>query len=284
MEYRRSEVGAGIFILVSFIILALMIFAVSDIQSLFKKKKEIKVLFQYSDGIEKNAPVRYSGIKIGKVTNIRMAPEFGDKVELTLSIYRDAIIKEDTRAAIKTQGLVGDKYVELSGGSPQMSVLEPGKLLIGEESFKLEDLTKAGLELVTKMKGIANNIDRIANNIDRMTGDPATTASIKTILHNLQDTSANLEVMTSSKDEVAQGLKNLPEMLKKLEDLTTVILKKLEDSSTNLKAVTEKTDTMLGDNKKKIDDTLDNIKQMTQNLKETSEDVKSHPWKLLRKP
>ncbi len=284
MEYRRSEVGAGIFILVSFIILALMIFAVSDIQSLFKKKKEIKVLFQYSDGIEKNAPVRYSGIKIGKVTNIRMAPEFGDKVELTLSIYRYAIIKEDTRAAIKTQGLVGDKYVELSGGSPQMSVLEPGKLLIGEESFKLEDLTKAGLELVTKMKGIANNIDRIANNIDRMTGDPATTASIKTILHNLQDTSANLEVMTSSKDEVAQGLKNLPEMLKKLEDLTTVILKKLEDSSTNLKAVTEKTDTMLGDNKKKIDDTLDNIKQMTQNLKETSEDVKSHPWKLLRKP
>lgn len=284
MEYRRSEVGAGIFILVSFIILAFMIFAVSDIQSLFKKKKEIKVLFQYSDGIEKNAPVRYSGIKIGKVTNIRMAPEFGDKVELTLSIYHDAIIKEDTRAAIKTQGLVGDKYVELSGGSPQMSVLEPGKLLIGEESFKLEDLTKAGLELVTKMKGIANNIDRIANNIDRMTGDPATTASIKTILHNLQDTSANLEVMTSSKDEVAQGLKNLPEMLKKLEDLTTVILKKLEDSSTNLKAVTEKTDTMLGDNKKKIDDTLDNIKQMTQNLKETSEDVKSHPWKLLRKP
>ena len=284
MEYRRSEVGAGIFILVSFIILALMIFAVSDIQSLFKKKKEIKVLFQYSDGIEKNAPVRYSGIKIGKVTNIRMAPEFGDKVELTLSIYHDAIIKEDTRAAIKTQGLVGDKYVELSGGSPQMSVLEPGKLLIGEESFKLEDLTKAGLELVTKMKGIANNIDRIANNIDRMTGDPATTASIKTILHNLQDTSANLEVMTSSKDEVAQGLKDLPEMLKKLEDSTTVILKKLEDSSTNLKAVTEKTDTMLGDNKKKIDDTLDNIKQMTQNLKETSEDVKSHPWKLLRKP
>lgn len=284
MEYRRSEVGAGIFILVSFIILALMIFAVSDIQSLFKKKKEIKVLFQYSDGIEKNAPVRYSGIKIGKVTNIRMAPEFGDKVELTLSIYRDAIIKEDTRAAIKTQGLVGDKYVELSGGSPQMPVLEPGKLLIGEESFKLEDLTKAGLELVTKMKGIANNIDRIANNIDRMTGDPATTASIKTILHNLQDTSANLEVMTSSKDEVAQGLKNLPEMLKKLEESTTVILKKLEDSSTNLKAVTEKTDTMLGDNKKKIDDTLDNIKQMTQNLKETSEDVKSHPWKLIRKP
>jgi phospholipid/cholesterol/gamma-HCH transport system substrate-binding protein len=284
MEYRRSEVGAGIFILVSFIILALMIFAVSDIQSLFKKKREIKVLFQYSDGIEKNAPVRYSGIKIGKVTSIRMASEFGDKVELTLSVYRDAIIREDTRAAIKTQGLVGDKYVELSGGSPQMPVLQPGKLLIGEESFKLEDLTKAGLELVTKMKGIANNIDRVANNIDRMTDDPAMTASIRTILHNLQDTSANLEVMTSSKDEVAKGLKNLPEMLEKMEDSTTLILKKLEDSSTNLKAVTEKTDTMLGDNKKKIDDTLENIKQMTQNLKETSEDVKSHPWKLIRKP
>ena len=119
MEYRRNEIRAGIFLLISFVILVVMIFAVSDIQSLFKKKKEVKVLFQFSDGIEKNAPVRLSGIKIGKVSDIRVVPEKGDKVELTLSVFNDTVLRRDTKAAIKTLGLVGGKYVELSGGTPQ---------------------------------------------------------------------------------------------------------------------------------------------------------------------
>jgi len=85
-------------------------------------------------------------------------------------------------------------------------------------------------------------------------------------------------------EQKSQGLKNLPEMLKKLEDSSTIILKKLEDSSTNSECRYERNRHHFSDNKKKIDDTLDNIVQMTQNLKDTSEDVKSHPWKLLRKP
>jgi phospholipid/cholesterol/gamma-HCH transport system substrate-binding protein len=266
MEYRRSEIGAGIFLLISFVILAVMIFAVSDIQSLFKKKKEFKVLFRYSDGIEKNAQVRYAGVKIGKVTHVRVAPESSDKVELTLSVYSDAVIKRDTTAAIKTLGLVGGKYVELTGGSSKALPIEPGGVLIGEESFKLEDLTKAGLEAVGKLKNVANNLNA-------MLGDPATTKSIKVIVKNLQDTSENLKVMTSSKEEVAQGLKNLPELIKKLDETTA-----------NLKLLTTKTDKLVDDNKKKIDDTLENVKQMTQNLKETTDDLKKHPWKLIRKP
>ena len=161
MEYKRNEIGAGIFLLVSFVILAVMIFAVSDIQSLFKKKKEIKVLFRYSDGIEKNAQVRLSGIRIGNVTNVRVAPEQGDKIELTLSIFSDTVIREDTKAAIKTLGLVGGKYVELTGGLPSARVLKSGGMLVGEESFKLEDLTKAGLEVVGKLTNIADNLDRM---------------------------------------------------------------------------------------------------------------------------
>ncbi len=243
-----------------------MVFAVSDIQSLFKKKKEMHLLFQYSDGIEKNAQVRYSGIKIGKVTNIRMAPEFGDKIELTLSIYSDAVIKSDTKAAIKTLGLVGGKYVELTGGTPQAKELAPGGTLMGEESFKLEDLAKAGLEVVAKLKNVANNLDR-------MLGDPGTTKSLKTIVQNLQDTTENIKVMTSSKEEIAQGLKNLP-----------AIMKKLEDTTASLKTITEKADNLVGDNRKKIDDTLENVKQVTQNIKELTAEVKKAPWKLIRKP
>ncbi len=266
MEYRRSEIRAGVFLLLSFVIIVVMVFAVSDIQSLFKKKKEVKVLFAFSDGIEKNAPVRYAGVKIGKVESVRVAPEKNDQIEVTLSIYRDTVVKQDTKAAIKTLGLVGGKYVELSSGTPQSRPLGPNEALRGEESLKLEDLTKAALDVVAKLRNIAINIDRVL-------GDPAVSKSLKTTVQNLQEVSTNIKVMTSNKEEVAQGLKNLPELLKKL-----------DESASNLKAITEKSDKIVGENKKNIDAAMESFRDMAKNLKETTDDVKSHPWKLLRKP
>jgi len=266
MEYRRTEIRAGIFLLVSFIILVVMVFTVSDIESLFKRKKDVRVLFSYSDGIEKNAPVRFSGIKIGKVRTVRVAPEYGDKVEITLSVYRDTVIKEDSRAAIKTLGLVGGKYVELSAGTFEAKLLAPGEIIRGDEAVKLEDLTRMGIDVALKLKNIANNLNNVL-------GDATVARALKATIQNLQEVTANIKTMTSSKDEVAQGLKSLPELVKKL-----------DESANNLKLITEKADKVVGDNKKNIDATLENVKEMTKNLKETTEDVKKHPWKLLRKP
>ncbi|MFA5074402.1 MAG: MlaD family protein [Nitrospirota bacterium] len=266
MEYRRDEIRAGIFLLISFSILVVMVFAVSDIQSLFKKKKDIRVLFQYSDGIEMDAPVRFSGVKIGRIKNIRVAPELGDRAELTLSIYRDTVIKTDTKASIRTLGLVGGKYVELTGGSPQAKPLPPDAVLVGEESMKLEDITKIAVDVIARL-------NKIAENLDRVLGDPAIARSLRTTIQNLHETTDNIKVMTSSKEEVARGMKMLPD-----------ILKKLDESSNNLKAITERTDKLIGDNRKNIDLMIEGFTDMSKNLKEASEDVKRHPWKLLRKP
>ena len=266
MEYQRSEIRAGAFLLAAFAVLVVMVFTVSDIESVFRKKREVRVLFNYSDGIEKNAPVRYSGTKVGKVRQVRVAPEHGDKVEVTLSVYRDMVIKEDARASIKTLGIVGGKYVELTSGSPGAKPLAEDAVLLGEESLKLEELMKVGHTVALKLKNIAENLDR-------MLGDPAMAKSLKGTVKNLEEVSANIKVMTSSKEAVAQGLKNLPELLKKL-----------EQTAENLKAITSKTDKLVEENRKNIDATLENVKEMTKNLKETTEDVKKHPWKLIRKP
>jgi phospholipid/cholesterol/gamma-HCH transport system substrate-binding protein len=266
MEYRKSEIRAGIFLLTAFIVFAVMVFAVSDIQSLFKKTMNIRVLFSFSDGIEKNAPVRFSGIRVGKVTNIRVAPEQSDKVEVTLSVYEDTVVKEDTRVAIKSLGLVGGKYVELSGGSSQAKALGEGGVLNGEESLKMEDLTRKGMEVVDKLRNIAGNLDRTL-------GDPSLGKAIKATLQNARDITANIKDITSNKEEVAQSLKNLPELLKKL-----------EASTANLKDVTEKADKLVGDNRKNVDQTMENVREISDNLKDFTAEIKAHPWKLIRKP
>lgn len=273
MEYRRNEIRAGIFLLASFVVLIVMIFAVSDIKSLFQQTRDIRVLFQFSDGIEKNAPVRFSGLKIGKVTRIGVAADRNDRIELVLTILKDTVIKTDTKATIKSLGLVGGKYVELTGGSAQAPMLPSNGTIMGEESLKLEDLTKAALEVVGRLKNIAANLDNLL-------GDPALSKQLKGTVANLQGISANIREMTSGKEEIAQGLKNLPE-----------IIKKIDDSAANLKAITEKSNAIVGktgeivtENKKNIDAAMQHFRDMARNLKDASEEIKEQPWKLLRKP
>lgn len=266
MQYRRTEIRAGIFLLISFVVLVIFIFAASDVTTLLKRKKEVMVLFSYTDGIEANAPVRFAGIKIGKVSEIRMAPEYGNKIELTLTVYRDTVIKEDSKVAIKTLGLIGGKYVELTPGGQRSELLKPGDVITGEESLKLEDLTRAGLDVAMKLQNIATNLNTVL-------GDSNVSKSLKASIRNIEEVTANIKTMSSSKDEVAQALKNMP-----------VLVNKLEASMDNLKDITEKTGKLVGENRKNIDATLENIKDMSKNLKDTAEDVKKHPWKLIRKP
>jgi ABC-type transporter Mla subunit MlaD len=171
----------------------------------------------------------------------------------------------------------------LTRGSQQAKPLEPGVTMIGEESFKLEDLTKAALDVVGKLTNIASNLDHTL-------GDPALAKSLKSTIQNLQEVSANVKDMTSHKEEVAQTLKNLEDMTSHKEEVAQtlknlpVLLKKIDESADNLKSLTERSDELVADNKKNIDEMVVNVRDMTKNLKDLTEEVKQSPWKLLRKP
>lgn len=68
-------------------------------------------------GLNVNAPVKYNGVDVGKVRKIWLEPGNPEQVNLFLAIERGTPIKEDTVAVLKTQGLTGIAYVELSGGN-----------------------------------------------------------------------------------------------------------------------------------------------------------------------
>jgi phospholipid/cholesterol/gamma-HCH transport system substrate-binding protein len=68
-------------------------------------------------GLNLNAPVKYNGVNVGKVRDIWLDPGDQSRVNLLFAIERGTPIKEDTVAVLKTQGLTGIAYVELSGGA-----------------------------------------------------------------------------------------------------------------------------------------------------------------------
>ena len=75
-------------------------------------------------GLNLNAPVKYNGVDVGKVRSIELDHTNAGRVNLLFAIERGTPIKQDTVAVLKTQGLTGIAYVELSGGAVSSPVLQ----------------------------------------------------------------------------------------------------------------------------------------------------------------
>jgi phospholipid/cholesterol/gamma-HCH transport system substrate-binding protein len=75
-------------------------------------------------GLYLEAPVKYRGVEIGKVKQIKLNPTVPDQVQLTLDVDPEVRIKEDTIAVLSVQGMTGIAFVDLTGGSLGSPLLE----------------------------------------------------------------------------------------------------------------------------------------------------------------
>lgn len=151
-------------------------------------------------GLNVDAPVKYLGVDIGKVRTIQLNPSDPQEVQLIFAIEQGTPIKEDTEAVLKTQGLTGIAYVELSGGAPSSRplVAAPGQYPI----IRTKPSLSARLENV--LTTVLANLDRTAANINAMFNDE-NREEIKKILAN---TSLVLSTIASQKEEITSLIAN----------------------------------------------------------------------------
>ncbi len=119
-------------------------------------------------GLNLNAPVKYTGVDVGKVQEIQLDPGNPKRVNLLFAIERGTPIKEDTEAVLKTQGLTGIAYVELSGGAPDAPLLRAT-----ETSAYPQIRTKPSLSarLENVLTSVLAKLDSTSNNINAILSD-----------------------------------------------------------------------------------------------------------------
>jgi phospholipid/cholesterol/gamma-HCH transport system substrate-binding protein len=114
-------------------------------------------------GLNVNAPVKYRGVDVGQVREIQLDPSNLEQVRLTLAIARGTPIKQDTVAVLKTQGLTGIAYVELSGGSTQAALLVESS---SEPYPEIRTKPSLGTRLETVLTTVLAKLDHSSSQVD----------------------------------------------------------------------------------------------------------------------
>jgi phospholipid/cholesterol/gamma-HCH transport system substrate-binding protein len=117
---------------------------------MFERQYRLIAGFAQVGGLVEGATVRLAGVPIGRVTAIRLPESLGRKVQLELTLVRRVQhrVRADSVARIETLGLLGDKIVEVSLGSPGAPALPEGAEIQTEEPLDTNSLMKQGTELL----------------------------------------------------------------------------------------------------------------------------------------
>ena len=150
-------------------------------------------------GLNVDAPVKYLGVDVGKVSRIWIDPQNSEQVRLRFLIERCTPIKSDSLAVLKTQGLTGIAYVELSGGSADAPPLLAGPDGVAPMiPFKLS----LGARLENVLTNVLGNVDRVSNNLNAVF-DSENQVALKSALADLASLT---HAMAGQKDAVSAGL------------------------------------------------------------------------------
>ncbi len=144
-------------------------------------------------GLSIDAPVKYLGVDVGKVSAIGIDPSNTQQVLLRLSIDRGTPIKQDTEAVLKSQGLTGIAYVEINGGSAASPPL------VATEQVPVP-MIQSRPSLSARLENVATsvlaNLDKMTTNLNAMLDDDNRLA-LKTSLAN---TASLMRVLAGQRD------------------------------------------------------------------------------------
>ena len=223
-EQGSHSLRVGIVMVLGIAILAVAIFSIGGGLRWLGGTEELTARFQRVNGLQVGAPVHLSGVNIGSVASIQFPSDRrANYVVVRLSIEANAVerVRTDSVAKIESLGLLGDKFLLLTAGSPDAPSVEAEALLKSQDPVNYQSLLQArGTgDLVANIIAISSSMRQLLDTVNEGNGILAelikgpsnpkektlTLASMRETLDNLQKLTAKLELAVDRVDR-GQGV------------------------------------------------------------------------------
>ncbi|CCH48972.1 outer membrane lipid asymmetry maintenance protein MlaD [Pseudodesulfovibrio piezophilus] len=135
----RKETAVGLFVLIGILAIAYMSIKLGNVQVFTDKYYAVHADFSDISGLKVNAPVQMYGVKIGFVETIGLDQKKG-VASVTMLIEKGVSLSDDAIVSVKTNGLIGDKYLKIAPGGLGDPIGPDGSLFDTNPAVDLEDL------------------------------------------------------------------------------------------------------------------------------------------------
>jgi phospholipid/cholesterol/gamma-HCH transport system substrate-binding protein len=207
----------GLFVVSTLAILAAGIFLIGERQFLFSSTYQLKTTFKNVAGLNNGAEVRVGGIHKGTVERIQLPTKPGGDmtVFMELESATKKIIRTDSVALIQTEGLLGNKYVEISFGSDEAATVTNGSSIGSVPPLDIADLMRKTNEILDTTKQTMSNVQdsserfsEITSKIDQGVGTVGALVNDRKVYEQLNEASAQARLGAAAFQENMQALKN----------------------------------------------------------------------------
>lgn len=205
-----TKASVGLFVLTGTVLFAIGLFWIGDRKKLFSRSFEVQTEFEDVAGLDNGANVRVAGLDAGEVKEILVPSNGSGGFRLHLRIDRKfrPLVRQDSMALIETDGLVGNKYLEIEKGSEESPECGDPCVISGRETLEFSDLMQEARGLLQNTDETIRGAGEVAQNLNRVLGTflekdengkngPAnlssTVANAQTVMANLADNTEALK-------------------------------------------------------------------------------------------
>ncbi len=137
MKKYNIELAVGLFVLAGILCLGYLSIKLGKMEVVGGKGYEIYAIFSNSGGVKEGSTIVIAGVEVGRVKSIVLE---NYQARVVLSLPPEIRIQEDAIASIKTKGLVGEKYIEITPGGSETFISPGGRIRETQSSVDLEEL------------------------------------------------------------------------------------------------------------------------------------------------
>jgi phospholipid/cholesterol/gamma-HCH transport system substrate-binding protein len=308
MEAKREQVFVGLFVVIASVLLIATVFSISGAFAGPALRYHAK--FRNAAGLERGATVRYEGgPKIGRVEGVKIDPADPTMMDMEFSVKNDLPIKTDSRVAILSFSPLGDNHLEVKAGSPSAPRAPNGAVLPADQYVGFNELTEQINKVMPQAQDLMANLNQrvkelsvTINRVNDLLNDQNRAnisgslselhgmlkedrPMMKSTLNNVNGASAKmsplLDDLKKTTDQASETLKKIDAMLGENREDVRASVKKLRESLNNVSSITRRLDQTLDVNTETIDELLMNLRDVSENLREFTDTIKTRPSELI---
>jgi phospholipid/cholesterol/gamma-HCH transport system substrate-binding protein len=166
---RATKIRVGIFVIVALGVFLAVVYMLGARARLFEARVMIHAEFTEVGGLQEGATVRLAGVQIGRVSRVELPAQPGGKVRVTMKIAKQFTdrIRADSEARIQTQGLLGDRIVEITVGTAKAAAVPPDATLPSKDPVDISHIIGEGAGVVRSVAALSESLREVAEQFQK---------------------------------------------------------------------------------------------------------------------